>query len=1305
MATIMRFVILGDDKGGSAFDSFAKKVESSNKAVDRSNTALKQQSATADASVKSFGSLVASVSGFSDVSRTASRDAGMVEKMVGGIGVATGIAEPLMAGLVVAIGGLAAAAAPAMAGLGAYGLVLKNVSSTVQQLDTLQKAAATGSPKAVAALQQFTKGLSPSFRAFAAQLTTSKAAYGQWAAGLQAPVVNPITKLLKLTGPALKSITPLARAGAGAVAQLMGEIGKKVEGGGLDRVVSVLLPHVQPVIVNLGHAIGNIVAGIWGVLKAFLPMADGMTGGVARLTAKFREWGQSLPSHTGFQSLMSMFRGQTPMAIALVHNLALIIKNLAGTMTGLASPANSKALQQILVPLSAIMVKLTANQGLVRAVLYFMLLRSALVQLKPAFMGLKAGYDVAAGIGKVGAGFRDATVAADAASGVWGTMGGKLRVLTTWLKSSTIAQKAFTVEMWLFDAASSANVIGVIVIALIALGAAFYLAWTKSATFRKFLIGLWHDLLAGARDVWNWLKKNWPLLVGILTGPVGIAVMVIIRYWRQITGAITGVFSGLAKPVAAAFDAVKSVITGGFDKWWASHGAQIKQVWSGLWKAISAVFHFFWDPLAAALRQSVAAFAVIFSVGLAAVRKVVSVYLAAVLVVFRFYIALWSAVFKTVFAVISALAIGFFKLLQAYAKAGLATVQLIFQSAWAVIQGIVRIALAVITTGAKIAFALWKALFKTAFDVIVGIVSVALSLLTGHWSKAWHDMLNTGKQIWNNMRAAASAVVSALSGLWNTALSTAKSVWNKISGFFGTWWKGMKNAFSIGVSAIGRIWDGVKNAARIPIAFIINTVYDKGIVPVVNAVGGLIGLHLNAIRFAKGGRVREGTTSTADDVLARISKNETVVSAAHSKVLAPAFSAVGVPGYAAGGIPNPLTVIGNVASSALHGLESLAGNALASAAKLLLSPLLNAIPGTGTPIGKDLKKIPDTIISKVLGLMKASQFTSVAGIPYLGTTLPSLATMIKYFGPLGDPSRETSVPFAGHSVTVNKVLAGNVQAMGGQVGAAGYGPYIRDIGGFRTSKGASGGYIPFSMHQFGAAFDINEDGGPNGNWNTMTLPAKLVAIMSRNHWFCGQSWGGGSRDAGHFQFTGGGGAATGVGQAIVAGGPQMYAKSILSRYGWGPGQMDYLIPLWNQESGWRWNAMNPSSGAYGIPQSLPGSKMASAGADWRTNPDTQIRWGESYIKGRYGSPAGAWAHEKAYNWYDRGSWKVPSTGPAVVHAGEMILPADAAQRVRDSGGGPLVHIGSVQVKEEADMAILAQKLSFAITAAGLGGPV
>ena len=73
--------------------------------------------------------------------------------------------------------------------------------------------------------------------------------------------------------------------------------------------------------------------------------------------------------------------------------------------------------------------------------------------------------------------------------------------------------------------------------------------------------------------------------------------------------------------------------------------------------------------------------------------------------------------------------------------------------------------------------------------------------------------------------------------------------------------------------------------------------------------------------------------------------------------------------------------------------------------------------------------------------------------------------------------------------------------------------------------------------------------------------------------------------------------------------------------------------LWNRESGWRADAYNASSGAYGIPQSLPGSKMAAAGADWRTNAATQVDWGLSYISARYGSPCGAWAHSEAYNWY------------------------------------------------------------------------
>ncbi|MGJ3192649.1 hypothetical protein FQP90_14445 [Paenarthrobacter nitroguajacolicus] len=94
-----------------------------------------------------------------------------------------------------------------------------------------------------------------------------------------------------------------------------------------------------------------------------------------------------------------------------------------------------------------------------------------------------------------------------------------------------------------------------------------------------------------------------------------------------------------------------------------------------------------------------------------------------------------------------------------------------------------------------------------------------------------------------------------------------------------------------------------------------------------------------------------------------------------------------------------------------------------------------------------------------------------------------------------------------------------------------------------------------------------------------------------------------------------------------------YAASILGNYGWGPGEMTALNTLWEKESNWRTTATNASSGAYGIVQSLPASKMATAGADWQTNYQTQIKWGLNYIKERYGSPSAALGFHLANNWY------------------------------------------------------------------------
>ena len=116
--------------------------------------------------------------------------------------------------------------------------------------------------------------------------------------------------------------------------------------------------------------------------------------------------------------------------------------------------------------------------------------------------------------------------------------------------------------------------------------------------------------------------------------------------------------------------------------------------------------------------------------------------------------------------------------------------------------------------------------------------------------------------------------------------------------------------------------------------------------------------------------------------------------------------------------------------------------------------------------------------------------------------------------------------------------------------------------------------------------------------------------------------------------SGGGTVASSVPAAAIPtpGSAQAIAKGLLASYGWGQDQFSCLVTLWGHESGWRVNAANPS-GAYGIPQALPGSKMGSAGPDWQNNAETQIKWGLGYIASRYSTPCGAWS-----SWQANGGW-------------------------------------------------------------------
>lgn len=100
-----------------------------------------------------------------------------------------------------------------------------------------------------------------------------------------------------------------------------------------------------------------------------------------------------------------------------------------------------------------------------------------------------------------------------------------------------------------------------------------------------------------------------------------------------------------------------------------------------------------------------------------------------------------------------------------------------------------------------------------------------------------------------------------------------------------------------------------------------------------------------------------------------------------------------------------------------------------------------------------------------------------------------------------------------------------------------------------------------------------------------------------------------------------------------AGQAMTYAAGAAAQRGWTGSQFDDLVKLWNRESGWRWNAENPGSHAYGIPQSLPADKMARFGANWRDDAAIQIDWGLWYIAQSYGSPSKAWEHSEQHGWY------------------------------------------------------------------------
>lgn len=547
------------------------------KRLDDTSVSLRDRLTSAGDAGRTLGMRLAAasqnVSGIHDVMGAFNKDAGMGARVMAGFSAATGLLEAPMSGLIVGVGGLAAGLASAGIGVGIFGLVAKSAYSQVSgavtaygtALSTTGKASAT----AMAQYKAQMAALTPPQRAFAVAITSAQQAWQGFVAANTSGVTSILNQGMGLLPAILARMQPFLAPVEKALHGIITDLGHGLDSAGFKSFIDAMAKASGPMLTDLAGAIGHVVVGIGGILKAFLPMSSTMMGGLDKITAKFAQWGSTLTSHSGFQSLVAMAKADMPYVITIVKNLGEAIAHLGGSMTGLSTFSNSKALLQLAAPLSQILNDLTkANPDLVRFGLYLLAAHSAASKLAPVLTSIKSGFngiqDGVTAAKNLHAGFTDADQAASEASGAWGTFGGKLSslgefartaatkmgLLRTATRDGTIAQEGM-------DVALEANPIGIIITAVLALIAIIVLLTMHSKAFREFWKAAWGDIEAVAVAAWHfidrnmiqplthgvaqlvdWVRSHWKLLATIiatvLLGPIGGLIVFVATHWNTI---------------------------------------------------------------------------------------------------------------------------------------------------------------------------------------------------------------------------------------------------------------------------------------------------------------------------------------------------------------------------------------------------------------------------------------------------------------------------------------------------------------------------------------------------------------------------------------------------------------------------------------------------------------------------------------------------------------------------------------------------------------------------------------------------
>jgi len=390
--------------------------------------------------------------------------------------------------------------------------------------------------------------------------------------------------------------------------------------------------------------------------------------------------------------------------------------------------------------------------------------------------------------------------------------------------------------------AAIALVIGIIIAVVAALAVSAYFIYKYWGPISKWFHQMWFDM-------WKWIDHIWQSIYKSIYDA-----------WNK----IKGVFLSIQKWVST-----------NFDKWWKTHGDSIKLIWKQIWDGVAENFRVVWDVI--------------------------------------------SGIFKTAWAIIETVVKVGWNVVVLGLKVGWNVLVGVFRAAWAVIVALFKVSWAIVSAIVKIGMAGIESVVKIFWDVIVGIFSIFLDLITGHWHTALVDMRNMGIQVWNAIKqflvavwhaiySAGTPIFNALKngvvGVWHAIYNTTQQVWGSIKSFLSSTWGAIVSGTKTTVSGLGRIWQGIEGAFKIPVNFVIGTVYDSGIRALWNTVVNAIGLSNLDLPFVKtlasGGKIPG--FGGGDKYPALLEAGEAVVDKNRTRKYAWLLSMMGVPGMAAGGV-------------------------------------------------------------------------------------------------------------------------------------------------------------------------------------------------------------------------------------------------------------------------------------------------------------------------------------------------------------------------------------------------------------------